>query len=151
MDIDISAGAVDRANRRVRGARVRSENVKRQVNAAAAGAALSLVGVASAEAQSILGLRDKFFGGGDDGAGDIASAGNGGVATASANGGAVSIADINSGGNAGNAIGVGDTSGGSVAVDGGTVANLTDLSITANGGTAIADASGGDYNLAFVS
>jgi hypothetical protein len=28
---------------------------------------------------------------------------------------------------------------------------MTDLSITANGGTAIADASGGDYNLAFVS
>ena len=81
---------------------------------------------------------------------DTASAGNGGVATASANGGAVSIGDVNSGGNAGNAIGVGDTSG-SVAVDGGDVANLTDLGITANGGTAIADASGGDYNLAFVS
>src|ERR687898_27738 len=81
---------------------------------------------------------------------DIASAGNGGVATSSASGGAVSIADINSGGNAGNAIGVGDTVG-SVGVDGGTVGNLTDLNITANGGTAIADASGGDYNLAFVS
>jgi hypothetical protein len=77
-------------------------------------------------------------------------AGNGGVATSSANGGAVGIANINSGGNAGNAIGVGDTVG-SVGVDGGTVANLTDLSISANGGTAIADASGGDYNLAFVS
>ena len=65
-------------------------------------------------------------------------------------GGAVSIGDVNSGGNAGNAIGVGDTVG-SVAVDGGDVGNLTDLGITANGGTAIADASGGDYNLAFVS
>jgi hypothetical protein len=31
------------------------------------------------------------------------------------------------------------------------VGNLTDLGITANGGTAIADASGGNYNLAFVS
>ena len=97
---------------------------------------------------------------------DTASAGNGGVGTASANGGAVGIGDVNSGGNAGNAIGVGDTSGGlicdewgkcypgaggSVAVDGGDVANLTDIGITANGGTAIADASGGDYNLAFVS
>ncbi len=81
---------------------------------------------------------------------DIASAGNGGVATASADGGAVGIADVNSGGNAGNAIGVGDTYG-SVGVDGGSVANLTDLSVSANGGTAIADASGGDYNLAFVS
>ena len=81
---------------------------------------------------------------------DIASAGNGGVATASANGGAVGIGDVNSGGNAGNAIGVGDTYG-SVAVDGGAVANSTNLSVSANGGTAIADASGGDYNLAFVS
>jgi hypothetical protein len=81
---------------------------------------------------------------------DIASAGNGGVATASANGGAVGIGDINSGGNAGNAIGVGDTYG-TVGVDGGAVANSTNLSVSANGGTAIADASGGDYNLAFVS
>ena len=80
-----------------------------------------------------------------------ASAGNGGVADASANGGAVSIGNVNSGGNAGNAIGVGDTWGGPVMVDGGSVANSTQLSITANGGTAIADASGGNYNLAFVS
>jgi len=82
---------------------------------------------------------------------DIASAGNGGVAASSASGGAVAIGDVNSGGNAGNAIGVGDTWGGPVAVDGGSVANSTQLSISANGGTAIADASGGDYNLAFVS
>ena len=122
--------------------------MKRRVNAAAAGAATGLVSVAGASAQS---LRDRFFGGGDEGLTDIASAGNGGVATSSASGGAVSVADINSGGNAGNAIGVGDTSGGSVGVDGGDVANLTDLGISANGGTAISDASGGDYNLAFVS
>jgi hypothetical protein len=82
---------------------------------------------------------------------DIASAGNGGVATASANGGAVAVGDVNSGGNAGSAIGVGDTWGGPVAVDGGTMANSTTLGISANGGTAIADASGGNYNLAFVS
>ena len=81
---------------------------------------------------------------------DTASAGNGGVATASANGGAVSLGDVNSGGNAGSAIGVGDTVG-SVGVDGGTVANQTLLNVSANGGTAIADASGGNYNLAFVS
>ena len=31
------------------------------------------------------------------------------------------------------------------------MANSTTLSISANGGTAIADASGSDYNLAFVS
>jgi hypothetical protein len=82
---------------------------------------------------------------------DIASAGNGGVATGSANGGAVAVGDVNSGGNAGSAIGIGDTWGGPVSADGGTVTNLTDLGITANGGTAISDASGGDYNLAFVS
>ena len=34
---------------------------------------------------------------------DVASAGNGGIATASANGGAVGVGDVNSGGNAGNA------------------------------------------------
>lgn len=93
-------------------------------------------------------VRDWF--GEDESVTDVASAGNGGVATSSANGGAVSVGDINSGGNAGNAVGVGDTVG-TVAVDGGTVANATDLSVSANGGTAISDASGGDYNLAFVS
>lgn len=40
---------------------------------------------------------------------DIASAGNGGVATAAANGGAIGTGNINSGGNVGNAIAVGDT------------------------------------------
>jgi hypothetical protein len=78
---------------------------------------------------------------------DIAAAGNGGTADASANGGAVAVGDVNSGGNVGSAIGVGDTYG-SVAVDGGANANATTLDITANGGTAIADASGGDYNIA---
>ncbi len=113
---------------------------KHRTLAGAAGAALGLAGAANAAAQW-----------GDDGWNDIASAGNGGVATASANGGAVAIGDINSGGNAGNAIGVGDTWGGPVSVDGGAVGNLTDLDVTASGGTAIADASGGNYNLAFVS
>jgi hypothetical protein len=119
----------------------------RRANAAAIGAAAGLVGTADVAAQS---LRDRFFGD-DEEFIDVASAGNGGVATASANGGAVAIGDVNSGGNAGSAIGVGDTWGGPVFVDGGSMANLTDLGITASGGTAIADASGGDYNLAFVS
>ncbi len=79
-----------------------------------------------------------------------AASGNGGGATASANGGAVGLGDINSGGNVGSAIGVGDTMG-SVAVDGGAIANSTNIGVSANGGTAIADASGGDYNVAFVS
>ena len=122
--------------------------MNRRVNGAVAGASAGLVGVAGVSAQTR--IQDKFFGGGDEGETDVASSGNGGVATASSNGGAVGIGDVNSGGNAGNAIGVGDTSG-SVAVDGGTIGNLTDLGITANGGTSIADASGGDYNLAFVS
>jgi hypothetical protein len=80
----------------------------------------------------------------------IASAGNGGVATASADGGVVLIGDINSGGNAGNAIAVGDTTWGSVKVDGGNVINSTGITVTADGGTGIADASGGNGNLAGV-
>ena len=96
-----------------------------------------------------MGLIRDFFAD-DESDTDVASAGNGGVATSSANGGAVALGDVNSGENAGNAIGVGDTVG-TVGVDGGTVANLTDIGVSANGGTAISDASGGDYNLAFVS
>jgi hypothetical protein len=114
-----------------------------------AGAALGLAGAADAAAQTS--LHDRLFGDGDDDWTEVVSAGNGGVAVASANGGAVGIGDINSGGNAGSAIGVGDTYGGPVFADGGTMANLTDLGVSAGGGTAIADASGGDYNLAFIS
>jgi hypothetical protein len=80
---------------------------------------------------------------------EIAAAGNGGTAECSANGGAVAIGDVNSGGNSGNGIGVGD-SWGDVAVDGGSAANATDLSVEADGGTAICDASGGDDNVAFL-
>jgi hypothetical protein len=121
--------------------------VKREIAGAAAGAVVGTLGVASATAQGR--LADKFFG--DDSVTDVASAGNGGVATSSASGGAAALGDINSGGNAGNAVGVGDTWGGSVGVDGGDVANLTDVGVSVNGGTAISDASGGSYNLAFVS
>ena len=126
--------------------------MKLRINAAVAGAVAGLAGAANAAAQT--GLRDRFFGDGDGGFTDVASAGNGGVATASANGGAVSIGDINSGGNVCNAIGIGDTSA-AVPVDpqvfGGDCANLTAHDVSVNGGTAIADASGGNYNLAFVS
>ena len=83
----------------------------------------------------------------DDGA-DVASAGNGGTATANANGGAVSVGDVNSGGNAGPVIGVGDTWDGSVAVDGGSVTANTTIGISADGGVAVSDASGGDFNTA---
>jgi hypothetical protein len=122
--------------------------MKQRISAAAAGLAAGLAGTAGVAAQTR--IQDRFFGGGESTPEDVVSAGNGGVATSSASGGAISAGDINSGGNAGNAVGVGDTYG-SVGVDGGDVANLTDLGLTSNGGTAISDASGGDYNLAFVS
>jgi hypothetical protein len=105
-----------------------------RINAAVAGAVVGLGAVSRASAQFI----------------ETASAGNGGVATASANGGAVSVGNINSGGNVCNAIGIGDTFADPV-VYGGDCLNTTALGITVDGGTAIADASGGDYNLAFVS
>lgn len=97
---------------------------------------------------------------------ESALAGNGGAANASANGGAGALGDLNSGGNFGSAIAVGDTSGGmvcdewgkcypgdggSVAVYGGDISNTTSLGVSLNGGTSIADASGGNYNVAFVS
>jgi hypothetical protein len=123
--------------------------MNQRFNAAAIGTVLGLAGAANAAAQTR--IQDKFFGGGDEGATDIASAGNGGVATASANGGAVSVGDINSGGNVCNAIGIGDTIGPDPAVYGGDCLNTTALDIAVDGGTAISDASGGDYNLAFVS
>ena len=123
--------------------------MKPRINAAGAGAVMGLAGVANAAAQTR--LQDRFFGGGDDGFADVASAGNGGVATASANGGAVAAGDINSGGNVCNAIGIGNTYGPDPDVYGGDCLNTTALGITVDGGTAIADASGGDYNLAFVS
>lgn len=113
----------------------------------AAGAGAAALGVAGASAQS---LRDRIFGT-DTSDVDVASAGSGGVATSSASGGAVAVGDVNAGGNVGSAIGVGDTVGGPVAVDGGLISNLTDLGVTASGGTAISDASGGSYNIAFVS
>jgi hypothetical protein len=86
--------------------------------------------------------------GGVVGDGGDASAGNGGVAVAEANGGAVTVGDINSGGNSGNTIVVEGTQGGNVAVDGGTVTNETTIAISADGGTAVSNANGGDDNIA---
>ncbi len=86
--------------------------------------------------------------GGAFGDGGNAAAGNGGVAAASANGGAVTVGNINSGGNSGNTIVVEGTYGGNVAVDGGTVTNETTIDISADGGTAVANANGGDDNIA---
>jgi hypothetical protein len=81
---------------------------------------------------------------------ETASVGNGGAASAAANGGAVAVGDINSGGNVGGAIGVGNTHG-DVLVSGPNAANSTSLGVGANAGSAVADASGGDFNVAFVS
>jgi hypothetical protein len=126
--------------------------MKHRINAAVTGAVVGLAGAADAAAQ--FRLRDRFFGD-DDGDVDTAVAGSGGVATASASGGAVGIGNINSGGNVCNAIGIGDTFGVAYPVDplvyGGDCFNTTSLGVSASGGTAIADASGGDYNIAFVS
>ena len=83
--------------------------------------------------------------------GGIAAAGNGGTAEASADGGAISVGDVNSGLNEGNAIAAGDGWDGAVAIEGGDVSTSTSLGISADGGVAIADASGGDENFAFVS
>jgi hypothetical protein len=121
--------------------------MKRSINAVLLGSMAGLSGAANASAQ--FRIRDRFFG--DDDNFDVASAGNGGVATASANGGAVSIGNVNSGGNVGNAIAVGDTYGPDPVVYGGDVFNATSLGVSVDGGTAIADASGGSYNIAFVS
>ena len=79
---------------------------------------------------------------------DTAAAGNGGTALAGAGGGLILVGDITSGENAGGAIGVGDVSGGAVGIDGGTVATGTAVDAGAAGGVGLADASGGDENLA---
>ena len=100
-----------------------------------AGAVTAVLGIRSAAAQFT----------------DTASAGNGGAATAAGNGGAVSAGDINSGGNVGGAIAIGDTYGPDPQVYGGDLLNQTGLVVEVDGGTAIADATGGNNNLAFVS
>ena len=87
----------------------------------------------------------------DEAGTDIASAGNGGVASAAGNGGAAGLGNINSGGNVGSAIAVGDTYGPDPDVYGGDIANDTWLDVAVDGGTGIADATGGNNNLAFVS
>jgi len=106
------------------------------------------------ERGGVLGLFEELTGGDDEAVvvgGDTAAAGNGGTADAAANGGAVTVGDLNTGGNTGNGIGVGDVYDGAVAVEGGDVSTSTSLDISADGGTAISDASGGDGNFAFVS
>lgn len=97
-----------------------------------------------------------------------AAAGNGGNADATANGGRIMTSAIITGNNRGHVINVGNpdsagsggASGGvgaggagcagvSMVIDGGSIVNETNLNLSADGGTAIADASGGDDNSAF--
>ncbi|MBL8128275.1 MAG: hypothetical protein JNM64_11600 [Chloroflexia bacterium] len=111
--------------------------MKRVTQAVLAGAAIvALMGTSTASA------RDTWI--------DIAAAGNGGIAGANADGGAVTVGDVNSGGNAGNSIAVGNTTYGGVYVRGGTATNRAAIGVSTDGGTAIADAAGGDDNLAAV-
>ena len=92
--------------------------------------------------------------GGANGDGGDAAAGNGGVAVAQANGGMIDLDDINSGNNAGNTIvaSVGSAGCGSgarnLSIDGGRVSNETTVRLSADGGTAFADAEGGNNNTA---
>ncbi len=90
--------------------------------------------------------------GGLFGDGGNALAGNGGLAISDARGGTISIGDVNSGNNRGNAIvvGLGGWFGerSTARINGGTVRNRTILNLSADGGTAISDANGGDDNIA---
>ncbi len=92
--------------------------------------------------------------GGAGGDGGDAAAGNGGVAVAEANGGMIDLDDINSGDNAGNTIvaSVGSAGCGSGAqnliIDGGRVSNETTVRLSADGGSADANAEGGNNNTA---
>ena len=78
----------------------------------------------------------------------VASAGNGGVAVGEADGGVALLGDVTGGLNGANAIRVGDVWDGSVAVDGGDVSAATTIGVSADGGVAVTDASGGDGNTA---
>jgi hypothetical protein len=86
------------------------------------------------------------------GNGGDAAAGTGGLAVAQANGGAISIGAITSGNNRGNTILVGSSGlfgrASNVHIDGGTVSNATTIAISADGGTAVSSADGGDGNAA---
>lgn len=90
--------------------------------------------------------------GGIQGDGGNALAGNGGIALADSSGGVITIGNVNSGNNRGNTIvvGLGGWFGGlsTARIDGGTVRNSTTLNLSADGGVAVANANGGDDNIA---
>lgn len=93
----------------------------------------------------------------------IASGGNGGTTTSDASGGTLyspldeagnPIPIVETGGNRGSTINVGNTTGGdgttSVSIYGGDTSIVTDVTMNITGGIALADASGGDENVAIV-
>ena len=87
-----------------------------------------------------------------------AEAGNGGDADANANGGIIEIGNITTGNNTGNVVAVKQQarggcwgaakSGGNTIVNGGTSRNESNITISADGGEANANANGGDDNVA---
>ena len=98
------------------------------------------------------------LGAGVEVSGSLAAAGNGGTANASAAGGSVPVGTILGGNNQGATINVGDITGGlgnggdvDVNIHGGTL-SATTISVMhlADGGLALADGSGGDFNTALV-
>jgi hypothetical protein len=102
-----------------------------------AGGLLGLLGVAPARAQDEDNVRVRV--------------GDGGDADAAGRGGTVAGGDVVTGGNRGTTTTVGDTVGAAggdatVVVDGGDVTHTTDVNVSADGGVATADASGGSGN-----
>ncbi len=82
-----------------------------------------------------------------------ANAGTGGTADAKANGGTITLGDITSGNNTGNVLQVGTPklvcgTSSRLVVNGGTARTETTVTLSAKGGTATANANGGDDNLA---
>lgn len=133
-----------------------------------AGTATATGGAAADEGRrrrGVVALRNELLGIGGDPVGGILSVGNGGTARATADGGIVIIDSINTGGNTGNTINVGSTAGGGggggkpsagnsclpsdLSIYGGDVVYTNTFDISADGGTAIADGSGGDGNIGF--
>lgn len=74
-------------------------------------------------------------------------AGSGGAAEAGGDGGTIDQSAAITGNNRGSTINVQDCAYGSVQIDGGTVINATDVSLSANGGLSVSTANGSDDNV----
>ncbi len=91
------------------------------------------------ETQPVVAAQDANGGG--------ASGGSGGDADAVGSGGTIIQSAGITGNNRGSEINVYDCAYGSVQIDGGTIINSTDMSFSANGGTTVSTATGGDDNV----